>query len=204
MPRNEVSMALHNSEIKLTANIGVCLKNQNLRTLPELSGDALIRGLSFLHYFLKQDSNLKLVLKFKESDLVKLVNSKTNFLTKVLDQATANGDKVGLINSFLDTSYFKAHEITDIALLYKFQEIRNLFETSNPTLKIINDVLSKPINDFSKFNDFANTWIFSLRGLEYTALKIDALFNEDGEIYYDGQNPLLKERNCPIIASLLN
>lgn len=120
-------MVLHNSEIKLTANIGVCLKNQNLRTLPELSGDALIRGLSFLHYFLKQDSNLKLVLKFKESDLVKLVNSKTNFLTKVLDQATANGDKVGLINSFLDTSYFKAHEITDIALLYKFQEIRNLF-----------------------------------------------------------------------------
>lgn len=204
MPSNEVSMVLHDSNIKLTANIGVCLNKQNLRTLHGLSGDALIRGLSFLHYFLKQNSNLKLILNFKDAEFLKLLASKADFIDTVLDQSKTNKHKVGLINDFLEKWYFKAQEITDVVLLYKLQELRNLLETQNPPPVITNDSLTKPINDFDQFCEFAKTWLSSIRGLEYTALKIDALFNENGEIYYDGQNPLLKEHNCPVIASLIN
>lgn len=197
-------MVLYNSEIKLTANIGVCIKGQNLKTLTELSGDALIRGLSFLHYFLKQDSNIKVILNFKESDLFKSINSKTAPLPKIFDQTLSNVEKLELLKDFLEKSYFKAIENTDIAILYKFEKIRNLFETSNPSIETINDAFSKPMDDCSEFYNYANTWLFSLRGLEFTAFKIGALFNEDGDIFYDGENPMLKEHNCPIIASLLH
>lgn len=197
-------MVLHNSGIKLTANIGVCLKKTNLRILPELSGDALIRGLSFINYFLKQDSNIKLIFSFQQSELQKLLNYKSDLVEKILDQNLTNYQKVKLLVDYHEKWYFKAHQITDVALLYKFNEIRILLETDHPSLNCINKKLSDPITDLIQFQEFAKNWVFSIRGLEYTALIIDALFNEDGEIYYDGQNPLIKERNCPIIASLLN
>lgn len=55
-------MFTSDSEISFTSNFGLCLTDQNCRSIHELKGESLNRALSFLHYFINLDSNIDLIL----------------------------------------------------------------------------------------------------------------------------------------------
>ena len=181
-------MILENSEVKITVNIGLCLKNQNLKKINELSGQALIRALSFIHYYLKQNENLKSVLDLNKDEIVSFSTTFTEPFSCFFSTDLSRHEKIKKMDNYLLKSYYRSTDILEVAQLYKIKETSRLL-----SLETVN------VNTLSE-----KKWIHSINGLEFTAQKINALFNEDGEIYYDGKNPLLNEHNCPIIASLLN
>lgn len=197
-------MILENSEVKITVNIGLCLKNQNLKKINELSGQALIRALSFIHYYLKQNENLKSVLDLNKDEIVSFSTTFTEPFSCFFSTDLSRHEKIKKMDNYLLKSYYRSTDILEVAQLYKIKETSRLLSIETVNVNTLSENMHSGINDYCAFIEFAKKWIHSINGLEFTAQKINALFNEDGEIYYDGKNPLLNEHNCPIIASLLN
>lgn len=197
-------MILESSEVKITLNIGLCLKNQNLKKISELSGQALIRALSFMHYYLKQNENLKLVLQVDKDEDISFVRTFKELFSCFFSTNLSRHEKIEKIDNYLLNSYYRSTDILQVAQLYKIKEMAELLSLETVSDNTLSENLYSEINDHSKFIEFAKKWIHSINGLQFTAKKINAVFNEDGEIYYDGKNPLLNEHNCPIIASLLH
>ena len=197
-------MILENSEVKITVNIGLCLKNQNLKKINELSGHSLIRALSFIHYYLKQNENLKSVLDLNKDEIISFSTASTESFSCFFSTDLSRYEKIKRMDMYLLKSYYRSTDIFQVAQLYKIKETSKLLSLEDVSVNTLTESMHSGINNYCEFIDFAKNWIHSINGLKFTAHKINALFNEEGEIYYDGKNPLLNEHNCPIIASLIH